>query len=1087
MADDLASLGFQIDTAPLQRASGEMDKVTAASKRAETATAGFGSGMSRVAASSTASAQAIARAHQMIDRINKAVVMNTGQSDFAGMLQHGQHLDNLRAAYNPLFAAQRNYQAQIIAINGALREGAISERERATAVALATQAFHAQTTALSANIAASQAQKAVSAQIVAGMSEIGRASLAANMANERLVSGMGAAGRAFAAEQAEMAARSRITVEQIATANAGIASHGQQLATLRDRYLPLSAAQRQYAAAQAEINQAVRLGAISERERAQALKTAEMAYQSQVRAINLSVQAHARLRSGAALSQHAMANLAFQINDVATMAAMGVDPFRILATQAGQFYQILQMGEGGVRGSLSYLKDVLVGMITPARLAATGLLGIGVAGVTVATQWQSAQRQITAALIGVGSAAGITAGDINRIATEAVAAGVATAGQARDMALAFASTGKITADLSEELVAIGRRMAVIFGEDLDETGQRLARVFADPAKGVDELNKRLGAFDERTRQTIISLSNQGRLLEAQRMLLDGVKQSTERATDAISDFEKGWNKVKETFSEYANFVGERTALMFGYADTYTKYVDAQDRLAAKLKANEDAFFDFQRTLNQPGINALIKEVGELEAKLAGLAEQAYRTIINLESVSAGEFIRGLVPDIRALSKILDDIGRIRTIRSMPGVVESLPDIEQKGLDRAEKSALMRKEHYKTSLEIAQQEHALTLQTIQARSTADRAAIASREVLNRLLREGDIDAYAKAEMASAEVFAQSAEQVRRFNEQRILSADQSIEQASRELALVGQTAATRERELALLQARQQLEDEAYRLEGDRNAYDRDHLKIIEERVKWQQELNQKIATETTLRELAFERSQMARSEREQSVYGRLDSLGLLTNGEIVGTQAELIAGQIRFNEVMRISQDASKDFASGFIRDMKDGVSATEALANAMNRLADKFLDMAMDDVFSRFFAPFSSAIATGATGWSPAPTTGWGASVFPAYHSGGVVGQGSPMTRYVHPAVFDGAPRYHNGGVAGLRSNEVPAILERGEVVLPKGGGPGSSITVPITINAQGADPATLQRVITEVQTLKQTLPRTVTNLMRDNRQRGYA
>jgi hypothetical protein len=54
----------------------------------------------------------------------------------------------------------------------------------------------------------------------------------------------------------------------------------------------------------------------------------------------------------AALSSHAMSNLAFQVNDVATMAAMGADPLRILASQAGQFYQILQQGEGGVRGSL---------------------------------------------------------------------------------------------------------------------------------------------------------------------------------------------------------------------------------------------------------------------------------------------------------------------------------------------------------------------------------------------------------------------------------------------------------------------------------------------------------------------------------------------------------------------------------------------------------------------------------------------------------------------------------------------------------------------------------------------------------------
>lgn len=49
-------------------------------------------------------------------------------------------------------------------------------------------------------------------------------------------------------------------------------------------------------------------------------------------------------------------------------------------------------------------------------------------------------------------------------------------------------------------------------------------------------------------------------------------------------------------------------------------------------------------------------------------------------------------------------------------------------------------------------------------------------------------------------------------------------------------------------------------------------------------------------------------------------------------------------------------------------------------------------------------------------------------HNGGTVGAGG-MTRRVHPAVFAGARRYHSGGWPGLRSDEVPAILQRGERV----------------------------------------------------------
>jgi hypothetical protein len=46
-------------------------------------------------------------------------------------------------------------------------------------------------------------------------------------------------------------------------------------------------------------------------------------------------------------------------------------------------------------------------------------------------------------------------------------------------------------------------------------------------------------------------------------------------------------------------------------------------------------------------------------------------------------------------------------------------------------------------------------------------------------------------------------------------------------------------------------------------------------------------------------------------------------------------------------------------------------------------------------------------------------------HTGGVVGSAG-ATRAVSPLVFAGAARYHGGGIAGLRPNEVPAILESG-------------------------------------------------------------
>lgn len=68
------------------------------------------------------------------------------------------------------------------------------------------------------------------------------------------------------------------------------------------------------------------------------------------------------------------------------------------------------------------------------------------------------------------------------------------------------------------------------------------------------------------------------------------------------------------------------------------------------------------------------------------------------------------------------------------------------------------------------------------------------------------------------------------------------------------------------------------------------------------------------------------------------------------------------------------------------------------------------------------------------------------FHAGGVAGEAA-RSRPVPAALFAGAPRLHGGGVIG--PGEVPAILQRGETVLPRGVAPGGPVRVNI-INQTG-------------------------------------
>ena len=88
-----------------------------------------------------------------------------------------------------------------------------------------------------------------------------------------------------------------------------------------------------------------------------------------------------------------------------------------------------------------------------------------------------------------------------------------------------------------------------------------------------------------------------------------------------------------------------------------------------------------------------------------------------------------------------------------------------------------------------------------------------------------------------------------------------------------------------------------------------------------------------------------------------------------------------------------------------------------------------------------------------------GASV---HHAGGIVG-GSAPSRAVSMLAFAGAPRMHSGGFAGLRPDEVPAILQKGERVLSRRETAGYGAGGPVSITIQTRDAESFRQSRTQV------------------------
>lgn len=129
---------------------------------------------------------------------------------------------------------------------------------------------------------------------------------------------------------------------------------------------------------------------------------------------------------------------------------------------------------------------------------------------------------------------------------------------------------------------------------------------------------------------------------------------------------------------------------------------------------------------------------------------------------------------------------------------------------------------------------------------------------------------------------------------------------------------------------------------------------------------------------------------------------------------------------------SSGFSDLFKALMNGTKSATDAIADLLGKLGDLFIDQAFNMLIGGMFG--------GGFGMGGGGGGLFGGSIIPGIlHSGGVAGSdGYGHGRAFGANTWANAPRYHNGGVAGLRPNEVPAILERGERVIPanqNGGG----------------------------------------------------
>ncbi|TJW60994.1 MAG: hypothetical protein E5V97_22010, partial [Mesorhizobium sp.] len=796
------------------------------------------------------------------------------QKRAADIAAYGAALDRLKARYDPLFAAQQKYQAAIEAINQAERTGAIS-------ASLAIDARLRETAALNGQISALN-------------------------------------GVAAAQKNAAQAMVNRVTI--VPDRGADIEAYGQQLDALRARFNPIYAAIAQYKTAVMEAREAERLGAISSDEMTAAIGRQRQATLASIAAIKS--RQTAASSNNPRLSGPQLQGLGYQANDVVTMAMMGAPLSQIAASQGGQILQTLQMGEGGLKGSLSAIKGsaVAAGSALAGMLGTTGLIatGFGAAAVAAGAYYLATRdktKDLNEALKDQKQAILDVAGafDLAKVSSDNYykSRGIFAAADAR----------KSQDDLGKSLRA----------EDQSVLG-RLAR-YVIPGYGQTgqfEANSQFSAFQDVIEQYAKSI-------DAGRPTINrfGAWAGARSAWSPIRPAEAGMGD----YDALARGVQAVVAQNPGLKDTGDKILaiaKAGAEAAAQLKEGADALarinsrapslVDSQLGLDYRDQNAAqiywlqqqrdaeIQGIGarspEERRRAAMAAEAARQSDDSAEIRDFKEQTAGAIAYAQAIRAITE--AQEQRLRSYDQAIASAQlDVAMVGKSTAETQAL-RFEHERLA---------------QVREEAARNGIKSEAEFQRVFGEEVASIHAKAVEYGKLMALQEARST-------IRGQQDDLEQQRLELSLAGAGTLARQRAIASLKTEQEIRKLGIPLYGA-------EAEAMRANTAAMSDLAEQSAKAGLQQQLLFEREQMFRSEIEQTVASTMKNAGLEYDPN------SMIAQQIRYNEQLKQTKAAWEDIFSSVndgIDSISDalfsGGSIEDALKKAGSQLAKTVFDMA---------------------------------------------------------------------------------------------------------------------------------------------------
>ncbi len=706
-----------------------------------------------------------------------------------------------------------------------------------------------------------------------------------------------------------------------------------------------------------------------------------------------------------------------KMQTAAAKAASKTNKFRGAMKQAGDAATLITGPLGGVASRLSTVGRIttLAGAAMLALAVAIGAVTIGLSkAVSEAEKFERSGLRIEAVLKATGNASGFTSKEIRRLSEEIARATLANTAGVEAAAAKLLTFRSIQGDVFTEALNLSQDLAELGFGSIESGAVQLGKALEDPITGISALARVGVSFSAVQKDQIKRFVEANQLAKAQGLILGVLnKQVGGVGVKAAQGLTGAYDTLGQEVSELLQNIGN--------AGPIQAMTSAMTGLGNSIRALNDALFA-----------APADKIQELLAERAEAMDIADIGIPGISKVAALR-VKAINQEIRALqdkrveeqksassARAAAEASRAAAIKE----AEIAKVLEKQAAERERLTKLRENTVRSIKEEIAVLSAVSAMQTdasVSARDLAEmkeRVTVLTRLGLDATSKEGEaVSALIKERTRLTAVLAQE-----RAEREQAAATDARLQSIEAEIAATnilsaaigGSTEEVREARVA---------SKAYRIEQE----------LIASVLQKQGELT--AAQADAIRE-------QSQAIAESSV--RLEEAQAAQN-KLLAAEQEANAKRVEFQETL----------ASGLTDIVTGAASAEEALKNMVLQISQAIIQAQILNAIQG--ASGGSGGTSGVIGFisgavSSASTSTSGSSTTTAsrLHRGGTVGQAGQAVS-VPASNFISAPRFHDG----LKPDEFPAILQRGEEVTPKdqvGARRGGDRPIVFNVNTPDAD-----------------------------------